>query len=138
VVNMAIGVHNSTADCVGAALFDTNMIIRGMDPHLVGYDFDPGYAVAQGGRAGFDTVLKLAMPRLKMVTARDCYFDKAKLVECPLGEGMVDWPHFFSVLAAAKFTGPISLQLGYEGGVPAIRKDLAFLKKQRAAAWGEL
>lgn len=138
VVGMSVGVHNATADCVGAALFDTNMIIRGMDPNLVGYDFDPGYATAQGGSAGFATVLKLAMPRIKMVTARDCYFTKeGKLVQCPLGEGMVDWPAFMSTLAKAKFTGPISLQVGYEGGVPAIRKDLAFLKKTRTAAYGE-
>jgi L-ribulose-5-phosphate 3-epimerase len=139
VVGMSVGVHNATPDCVGAAIFDTNMIIRGMDPHLVGYDFDAGYAAAQGGPAGFATLLKLAMPRLKMVTARDCYFKKEgdawKLAECPLGEGMVDWAGFFKTLARAKFTGPISLQVGYEGGLPAIKKDLAFLKKQVAAAY---
>ena len=140
-VNMSVGVHNATADCVGAAVFDTNMIIRGMDPHLMGYDFDPGYAAAQGGAAGFATVLKLALPRLKMVTARDCYYTKDagawKLAECPLGEGMVDWPNFMAALKAANFTGPISLQAGYDGGVPALRKDLAFLKKLRAAVYGE-
>jgi L-ribulose-5-phosphate 3-epimerase len=82
----------------------------------------------------------LAMPRLKMVTARDCYFkkdgEKFKLQECPLGEGMVDWTGFFTTLARARFTGPISLQVGYEGGLPAIKKDLAFLKKQVAGAYG--
>jgi L-ribulose-5-phosphate 3-epimerase len=140
VVGMSVGVHNSTPDCVGAAIFDTNMIIRGMDPHLVGYDFDTGYASAQGGPAGFATALKIAMPRLKMVTARDCYFKKEgdawKLVECPLGEGMVDWAGFFKTVARARFAGPISLQVGYEGGLPAVRKDLAFLKKQVSAAYG--
>jgi sugar phosphate isomerase/epimerase len=77
-----------------------------------------------------------------MVTARDCYFSKEggawKLAECPLGEGMVDWPQFFATLARAGFTGPISLQVGYgpNDSLPAVRKDLAFLKKQRAAAYG--
>jgi sugar phosphate isomerase/epimerase len=141
-VGIAVGIHNATPDCVGASLFDTNMIIRGMDPHVVGYDFDAGYASAQGGGAGFATVLKLALPRLKMVTARDCYFAKEgggwKLAECPLGEGMVNWPQFFTALARTRFSGPISLQVGYAGkdSLPAIRKDLAFLKKQVAAAYG--
>lgn len=128
VVGMSVGIHNAP-DCVGSSLFDTNMIIRGMDPHLVGYDFDTGYAAGQH----FSIALRLAMPRLKMVTARDCYYAKDgtswKLTDCPLGEGMVDWQTFFTTLSRAKFTGPISLQVGYEGGLPAIRKDLAFLKK---------
>jgi len=140
-VGISIGIHNATPDCVGASIFDTNMIIRGMDPHLVGYDFDAGYAAAQGGAAGFAVALKLALPRIKMVTARDCYFSKEggawKLAECPLGEGMVDWPQFCGTLARAKFAGPISLQVGHaKDALPAIRKDLAFLKKQLAAAYG--
>lgn len=141
-VGIAVGIHNATPDCVGASIFDTNMIIRGMDPRQVGYDFDPGYAAAQGGPAGFATVLKLALPRLKMVTARDCYFTKEggawRLAECPLGEGMVDWLQFLTTLARARFAGPISLQVGYarQDVLPAIRKDLAFLKKQLAAAYG--
>lgn len=141
VVGMSVGIHNATADCVGASIFDTNMIIRGMDPHYVGYDFDTGYAAAQGGPAGFATALKLALPRLKMVTARDCFFNREgdgwKLTDCPLGEGMVDWPSFFATLARAKFAGPISVQTSYaKDPLPAIRKDLAFLKKQISLAFG--
>ena len=141
-LNISVGLHNAPG-CIGAAFFDTNMIIRGMDPRLIGYDFDTGYAAAQGGASGFATALKLALPRLKMVTARDCYFTKEgsgwKLAECPLGEGMVDWPQFFATLARAKFTGPISVQPGYgpKDSLPAVRKDLAFLQKQRAAAYGQ-
>ena len=51
---------------------------------------------------------------------------------------MVDWTVFFAALAKARFTGPISLQIGYSAKdeLSAIRKDLAFLKKQVAAAYG--
>jgi len=77
-----------------------------------------------------------------MVCARDCYWEKDggtwKLAECPLGEGMVDWAQFFATLVKARFSGPISLQIGYpaKDELSAIRKDLAFLKKQVAAAYG--
>jgi L-ribulose-5-phosphate 3-epimerase len=139
---ISVGIHNATADFVGGALWDTNMIIRGMEPRLVGYDFDTGYAAAQGGAAGFTTLLRMALPRLKMVCARDCYWSKDggswKLTECPLGEGMVDWTQFFAMLAKARFSGPLSLQIGYpaKDELSAIKKDLAFLKKQLAAAYG--
>src|SRR5271157_4246054 len=39
---MAMGLRNVAGDNVGAAVWDTNLIIRGMDPQSVGYDFDPG------------------------------------------------------------------------------------------------
>ncbi len=139
---MAIGLHNAP-DCVGATLFDTNMIIRGFEPRYVGYDFDTGYAAAQAGSSAFDIALRLALPRLKMVTARDCYFAKEgntwKLADCPLGEGMVDWTLFFGALARVRFTGPISLQVAYAGkdALPALRKDLTFLKQQRAKFYGQ-
>jgi len=138
---ISVGIHNATPDFVGGAVWDTNMVIRGMEARLVGYDFDTGYAMAQGGPVGFHTLLRMTMPRLKMVTARDCYWNKDgaewKLVECPLGEGMMDWPQFFATLAKARFTGPISVQPGYapKDDLAAIRKDLAFLKKQVAAAY---
>lgn len=137
---ISIGLHNAP-DCVGASFFDTHVIIRGIEPRFAGYDFDTGYAVAQGGPSGFNTALRLTLPRLKMVTARDCYFSKEggawKLVQCPLGEGMVEWPQFFTTLARAKFAGPISVQPEYrpQEQLAAIRKDVAFLKQQLAAAY---
>jgi sugar phosphate isomerase/epimerase len=51
---------------------------------------------------------------------------------------MVDWPQFFGALAKANFIGPITLRVEYapQDELAAIRKDLAFLKKQRTAAYG--
>jgi len=139
---ITVAIHNGTADCVGSSVWDLYFILRGMDQRLVGYDFDIGYAAAQGGEAGWRTALRLTLPRLKMVTARDCYWSKEsgawKLTECPLGEGMVDWPKFLAELARAKYAGPISLHLAYpsQDEFAAIRKDQQFLKKQIAAAYG--
>jgi hypothetical protein len=69
---ISLAIHNGTADCVGGSLWDLYFILRGMDPRAVGYDFDIGYAAGQSGESGWQTVLRLALPRLKMVTARDC------------------------------------------------------------------
>lgn len=137
-----IAIHNYTADYVGGSVWDLYFILRGMDQRLVGYDFDIGYAAAQAGDPGWQTWLRLTLPRLKMVTARDCYWSKDsgswKLTECPLGEGMVDWPKFLSELAHHNYTGPISLQVAYspKDEFAAIRKDQQFLKKQLTAAYG--
>jgi sugar phosphate isomerase/epimerase len=96
-----------------------------------------------GVAAGGIAALQIALPRLKMATVRDVVWTKdadgaRKLTQCPIGEGIVDWPKFFSALAQANFTGPITLQVEYQPKeeLGAIRSDLAFLKKQRAAAYG--
>jgi len=81
------------------------------------------------------------MPRLKMLAAKDFYWEKSggkwQMRMCPLGQGMVDWPKVFSMLAAAKFTGPISLHCEYnpEDLLGAIAGDFAFLKKHVEAAY---
>ena len=140
---MAIALHNGAGDAFGASLWDIQAMIRGVNPRVIGYDFDIGYATAHGGVAGADAALRMVLPRLKMTTARDCFWSKApeggwKLTECPLGEGMVDWPRFFAALARAHFTGPILLAVDYgtTDELAPMRKDLEFLTKQRAAAYG--
>jgi sugar phosphate isomerase/epimerase len=138
---MAMAIHNYTGGSVGGAVWDTDTIIRSMDPQSAGFDFDAASATAEGGAGAWEIALRLALPRLKMVTARDFYWSKTNgrwaMTPCPLGEGMVDWPRFFGIMGRAGFQGPISMQIDYQPGneVAAIQKDLAFLKKQVAAAY---
>jgi sugar phosphate isomerase/epimerase len=141
--HMAIALHNGAGDAFGASVWDIQMAIRGVNQRLIGYDFDIGYATAHGGVEGADVALRMALPRLKMATARDCFWSKTaeggwKLAECPLGEGMVDWPRFFATLARVRFNGPILLAVDYgsRDEVAPIRKDLEFLKKHLAAVYG--
>jgi L-ribulose-5-phosphate 3-epimerase len=138
---LQVAIHNSTADFVGSDLAVLDALIRPFDPSI-GFDFDIGYATAMSDPAGGLAALQIALPRLKAATVRDVVWTAGadgakKLTQCPLGEGMVDWPRFFAALAKANFAGPITLQLEYEpkDELGAIRKDLAFLKKQRAAAY---
>jgi sugar phosphate isomerase/epimerase len=50
---------------------------------------------------------------------------------------MVDWEKFFSILAAAQFTGPMSLQIEYGPAnmVGALGKDFEFARKHVEKAW---
>jgi sugar phosphate isomerase/epimerase len=131
---MAMGVHNFMDGAEGANIADINRVIRPLDPQWVGYDFDIGYATREGGAAGFDGPLAIALPRLKMVTLRDYKTDGKA---CPLGDGTVDFPKFFAALAKARFTGPVTLPVDSSptGEVEAIQHDLAFVRKQIASAY---
>src|SRR5262249_45403777 len=87
--HISLVLQNTVGDDVGQSVWDLYMLIRGLD-QTVGFDFDLGYATAQGGAGGWSTALRLARPRLKMVSARDFIWSKDggawKMVPCPLGE----------------------------------------------------
>ena len=139
---IAAGFHNHSGNYVGEAVWDTREILAGLDPKWAGYYFDPCHATAEGGVGGWQVSMRMALPRIKMVALKDFYWAKEggkwRMTMCPIGEGMVDWSAVFHMLAAAKFTGPLSLHLEYnpQDELNAIAKDLAFVKKQVAAAYG--
>jgi len=142
------GFHNHEA-YVGAAVWDAARFIEPLDPKWAGYYFDPRHAVAEGGGGAWKTALHLVLDRLKMVAIKDFAWSKTAKgwedLNCPLGEGMVDWSAVLGTLCRAGFAGPISLHLEYD--VPgattaeheanimaAIGRDVAFLKTQLRGA----
>ena len=140
--NIATALHNSSGDAVGAGLSDLNGMLRNIDPRWVGYDFDPGFATETAGVEGAGGLTEMAMPKLKAVTVRDFTWnqdqkDARKATPCPLGDGIVDWSAFFTALARARFVGPITIEVRYEtkDELNAFRHDLAFVRKQIAAAY---
>ncbi len=140
---MVCGFHNHSGAYVGEAVWDTRGLIADLDPKWVGYYFDPCHATAEGGLGGWDVSLRMALPRLKMVAMKDFRWEKQngqwKMQMCPMGEGMVNWPKVFGMLAAAKFTGPLSLHIEYNPAdeLAAIQRDLAWVKKQVDAAYAK-
>jgi sugar phosphate isomerase/epimerase len=143
------GFHNHEG-YVGAQLWDVAQTIDRLDPKWVGYYFDIRHAVAEGGGAGWKIALNLIAPRVKMIAVKDSYWEKSskgwRQVNCPLGQGMVDWNAYFKALRQANFQGPISLHLEYEipgattaaqeeNTLAAARRDFEFLKAQLQEAY---
>ena len=146
-----VGYHNHE-EYVGAPVWDIASVIDALDSKWVGFYFDARHAVAEGGVGGWKIATNLVMPRLKMVAAKDFWWEKTQTGwtarNCPLGEGMVDWKYFANALAAGGFQGPISLHLEYD--VPgtgtakddnilaALRRDLQFLKTRLRESYGAI
>ena len=136
------GFHNHSGLYVGAPVWDIRAIIADSDANWIGYYFDPCHATAEGGSGGWQIALRLAMPRLKMVALKDFYWEKKdgkwRMKICPLGEGMVDLPKFFSALARERFTGPLSVHIEYDPSdvIAATGRDVALVKKLIGSAYG--
>jgi sugar phosphate isomerase/epimerase len=121
-----MGFHNH-AGYIGGALWDIAPAIDRLDERWAGYYFDPRHAVAEGGSGAWKAAMHLVAPRLKMIALKDFIWQKTEkgwnTLNCPLGEGMVDWSWVASRLREARFAGPISLHLEYEipGSTPQER-----------------
>ena len=135
------GFHNHPRN-VGLSGWDGKQVLQGLDPKWIGYYFDANNATEEGGVMGWEVLLRLASPRLKMVAFKDFYWEKVKGkwvgVACPLGEGMVNYTKVFALLAEAKFTGPFSIHQEYKPAdrMTAARADLEFVRKRVQAAHG--
>lgn len=135
------GFHNHPRN-VGLCGWDGKQVLQAQDPKWAGFYFDANNATEEGAVMGWEVLLRLESPRLKMAAFKDFYWDKVKGkwagVACPLGQGMVNWAKVFPLLAAAKFSGPVSIHQEYKPAdrMTAARADLDFVRKHLQAAFG--
>jgi L-ribulose-5-phosphate 3-epimerase len=130
---------NHAASFPGRDLRETDALIAGLDPKVFGYCFDPAQSVVESRAAdGWQAQLHSALPRLGAIALNDVTLDAAGATHpCPLGQGVIDWKEFFSVLAASQFSGPLSLHMDYQppNEVTAMEKDLAFARSMVDEIW---
>jgi sugar phosphate isomerase/epimerase len=133
---------NHAGSYPGRSIPEVEAMLAGIDRTAFGYCFDPVQAVIEARSAnGWEAALSAALPRLAAVACSDVVLDKdgdaVKPRACAMGEGVIDWKKFFSVLAAARFHGPVSMHMDYEthSEVNSLRKDLAFTRALVDEAW---
>lgn len=118
---VVLAYHNHSGDYVGAPVWDALQMIEGQPATATGLYFDVRHATVEGGLGGWRAAVQMAAPHLRMLAMKDFYWDKGadgrwRVVDCPIGDGMVDWKAFAKELRAARFSGPMSLHVEYEPG----------------------
>jgi sugar phosphate isomerase/epimerase len=133
--------NHAGASYVGAPVWDLLQLLNGVDPAHLGVAYDIRHATVEGGTT-WPLTWDVIAPHLGAVYIKDFRWDGRKIVNVPLGEGIVD-PKFFAMLKTRGFDGPISLHEEYidhrdPALVPrhreAVRTDLVRLKKLLADA----
>lgn len=117
---VTLAYHNHSG-YIGAPVWDALQMIEGLPATATGLYFDVRHATVEGGEAGWRVALQMAAPHLRMLAMKDFYWEKSRegrwrVVDCPIGEGMVDWKTFGAELRRARFSGPISIHVEYEPG----------------------
>ncbi|MEZ6058911.1 MAG: sugar phosphate isomerase/epimerase family protein [Planctomycetaceae bacterium] len=121
---------------MGAALWDLQQVLDGIDPNHIGVAYDIRHASVEGGMS-WPVTFRMIRPHVTAVYVKDFRWIDEKVENVPLGEGQVD-PKFFDMLRETNFTGPVSLHEEYLDHNPpelvprhlaAIATDFAVLKR---------
>lgn len=152
VLNESLGLigcyQNHAGKHVGAPIWDLPPILSATKNKYMGCQYDIRHAVVEGGNS-WELGLRQIRPFIKSIVIKDFKWGqvngKWKPINTPLGEGMVDFKRYFTLLKQYQINVPISLHLEYDlGGAEhgaaqitmnqkevfkQMKKDLTFLRE---------
>ncbi|MBI4909110.1 MAG: TIM barrel protein [Acidobacteria bacterium] len=103
---------------VGASFWDLYMILKDYDPESVSVNYDIGHATVEGGLGGWIHSSRLLLPHTRGIAIKDFAWGKNARGAwapnwCAIGQGMVNFKQFFTMVKAAGFHGPLQLHMEY-------------------------
>jgi len=141
---------------VGAPVWDLWTIFQDLDPRWIGINYDVGHATVEGGFGGWIASSRLIKDGMRGIALKDFLweqnketnrhrdpFEKSLDIEttwvpnwCATGQGMVNFPGFFAIVKANRFSGPVQLHFEYPGlgGAENGDKQLRIAKQDLIAA----
>ena len=142
------GYQNNSGMNVGAPVWDLMPILEATTGKFMGSQYDIRHAVVEGGES-WELGLRRIQPYINSIVLKDFKWGivdgKWEPVNVPLGEGMVDFKRYFSLLKTYEINVPVSLHIEYDlGGAEkgntkismdkkevfrAMQKDLNYLRK---------
>ncbi len=125
--------QNHSGIKIGASVWEVRKILETADTDFFGAQYDIRHAVVEGGRS-WPNGIKLLKKHIKTVALKDFKWGKVngqwKIVNVPIGEGMIDFKNYFKMLKSYSLKPPVSLHLEYPlGGADKGRRELTVDKK---------
>jgi sugar phosphate isomerase/epimerase len=139
--------QNHSGHYVGSSMWGLQQVIDGISPLNLGSQYDIVHAMIEGGK-NWEIGFELIKPYINSLVLKDFKWEKINgkwdTVFTPMGEGMIDFHYYFSLLKKHNIQVPISLHVEYDlggaekGGIPTIdnaeifnriKKDVHFINK---------
>jgi sugar phosphate isomerase/epimerase len=127
---------HSGVDLVGAPVWDIFQVLKDLDSSAVAINYDVGHATVEGGLGGWIDSFRLAEPYIRGIAFKDFVWQKGERGNwdpawVPLGQGMVRFPKFCSLVAETAFDGPLQLHFEYPlGGADGGKSQLTIDRQQ--------
>lgn len=139
-LNISGSYHNHSGHFMGSSIWDLSQILKGIPPLQMGCQYDIMHATVEGGK-NWEIDFRLIKDQINSLVVKDFVWGKVdgkwKPVFKPMGEGMVDFNKYFSLLKKYKINVPVSIHIEYDlggaehGGVPTIDKKEIFKKMKK-------
>jgi sugar phosphate isomerase/epimerase len=128
------GYQNHTGKNVGAPIWDLIPILEATEGKFIGSQYDIRHAVVEGGES-WELGLKRIKPYINSIVIKDVKWGKIKgkwkPISVPMGEGMVDFKRYFTLLKKYNINVPVSLHVEHDlGGAEKGRKTFTISKKE--------
>lgn len=142
--------QNHSGTKVGGPVWDLYHFLKDRDPEYIGVQYDVRHATVEGGES-WPVGMKLLAPWIRTTDIKDFIWRKNekgewKLINVPLGEGMVDFKKYFELYKSLNIEAPVCIHYEYDlGGAEHgnknptmslneintwLKKDITFLKNQ--------
>ncbi len=143
-INKAYGIassyQNHAGTFIGSSGWDLLEIIEGLDPAWTGVQFDIRHAMVEGPET-WPYVLELLAPYINSVDIKDFTWKvtrKARVVNVPLGKGLIDFDLFLQKLAEFQIRADFSIHYEYPlGGAEHGATELGISKTKFVQMVGE-
>ena len=141
------GYQNHSGKHVGAPIWDLLPILEATEGRFIGSQYDIRHAVVESGQS-WELGLRRIKPFINSIVIKDFKWGVKngtwQPIHVPLGEGMIDFNRYFSLLKKYKINVPVSLHVEHDLGgaeeghskitipkkevLTRIKKDLVYLK----------
>ena len=132
-LNIAACYQNHAGTKIGASYWELYQLLEEVDPQYYGLQYDIRHAVVEGGLS-WENGLELLHKQIRTIVLKDFKWGKVKgkwkVINVPIGEGMVDFSYYFSLLKKYKINVPISLHVEYPiGGAESGKREITVSHK---------
>lgn len=111
--------QNHAGTLVGASLWEVYKILEKVDKDYFGVQYDIRHAMVEGANSWING-FELIRPQIKTIVLKDYKWGningKWKIINTPIGEGMVDFISYFKLLKKYHINVPISMHCEYDLG----------------------
>lgn len=139
-LGLQAGYQNHTGTRVGSPMWDIWELVKDFPVSQISSQFDIQHAVTEGA-ASWPLALRLLSKNIGSLAVKDFTWEirnrKPRIVPVPIGEGIVDFGLFFSLLRELKIIAPVSLHAEYplldtsEENLPLLQQQKIIVTKLR-------
>ncbi len=116
--NLCGAYQNHAGNRLGASIWDLYLSLKGIDPDLMGCQYDIRHSSYEGMRS-WENDFRCIEDHIRTTALKDFQWSRNKegdweIKNVPMGEGVVDFEKYFKMYQSSNIPGPITIHVEYD------------------------